>query len=322
MNYLLSMGETSPGTSAEERLFYDQTTGLRNEFLFKLRLPDEFANARRAESNGSIFFLKLDNIIEINSKFGRESGNDALRAVAHVLENSKLSEDHSDHLVFKLGGPLFAYYIPSATAPRAREIAGRLLEHMNVSELFIEKLIVSIGIVNFYEFFMEEGSIKDLCVRIEQTALFRLGIAVQKGGNTICDSSEISEHITSGRPTVLIVDPDPPSIELIARALAAKGMDVRPCENGEIALSLVEAKLPSVIICDAMVSHIDGFTLRERLRSNALWNAIPFILVSHKKTEEMIVKAVERDIRHFFRKPVSITEIVGLVVNITRSRMT
>jgi hypothetical protein len=27
---------------------------------------------------------------------------------------------------------------------------------------------------------------------------------------------------------------------------------------------------------------------------------------------------VERDIRHFFRKPVSLTEVVGLAVNLTR----
>ena len=67
-----------------------------------------------------------------------------------------------------------------------------------------------------------------------------------------------------------------------------------------------------------MCPRLNGFTLRERLQTNALWNAIPFILVSHRKNEDLIRKAVERDIRHFFRKPVSLTEVAGLAVNLTR----
>lgn len=56
------------------------------------------------------------------------------------------------------------------------------------------------------------------------------------------------------------------------------------------------------------------------MRANALWNAIPFILVSHKKTEDFIRKAVEGKILHFLKKPLSVTEVVGLVTNLTRNR--
>ena len=76
---------------------------------------------------------------------------------------------------------------------------------------------------------------------------------------------------------------------------------------------------PAVIIAEAMAPRVNGFALREHLRSNALWNAIPFVLVSHKKNEDLIRKAVEVDIRHYFRKPISITEVVGLVSNLARS---
>jgi diguanylate cyclase (GGDEF)-like protein len=303
----------------EERLTKDANTGLRNEYFFRLRLPDEFAAARRNESNASFLIIKIDNIISINSKHGRAGGDEALRAIAHELENCKATPARSSHSVFKLGGPLFGYYIPSASAPEARSLAEQIHDAVIHSELFIEKLSVSIGIVNFYEFFLEGGTYQDLALRIEQTALYRLSIAEQMGTNTICDSSDISEHMTSSKPLVLIVEPDPASIELLINALSAAGFDVHTCENGETAIFFIQSKKPSVIICAAMAPRIDGFTLRERLRANALLNAIPFILVSHKKNEELIHKAVERDIRHFFRKPISIEEIVGLITNITRS---
>jgi diguanylate cyclase (GGDEF)-like protein len=302
----------------ETRLTKDTNTGLFNEHFFRLRLPDEFASARRKESNASFILIKLDNIIALNAKHGRQSGDEALRAIAHILENCMAEPDRGSHSIFKLGGPLFGYYIPSVSAPEARTLAEEIHEAVIQSELFIEKLTVSIGVVNFYEFFLESGTLASLALRIEQTALYRLAIAEQKGMNTICDSSDISENATSGKPQVLIVEPDPQSIELLVSSLEAAGFDARLCENGEIALTIIQSKPQNVIICEAMAPRMDGFTLRERLRSNALLNAIPFILVSHKKNEELIRKAVERDIRYYFRKPISITEVVGLVTNITR----
>ena len=68
-----------------------------------------------------------------------------------------------------------------------------------------------------------------------------------------------------------------------------------------------------------MTPRLNGFVIRERLRASPRLEAIPFILVSHRKTEDMIRRAVDADIRHFFRKPLSIVEIVGLAVNLTRN---
>jgi DNA-binding response OmpR family regulator len=67
-----------------------------------------------------------------------------------------------------------------------------------------------------------------------------------------------------------------------------------------------------------MAPRLNGFELRERLRANALWAAIPYILVSHKKNEDLVRRAVDLDIRHYFRKPLSIVEVAGLVQNLTR----
>ncbi len=90
-------------------------------------------------------------------------------------------------------------------------------------------------------------------------------------------------------------------------------------QNGEAAIASLEASPPSLVVCEAMTPRLNGFVIRERLRASPRLAAIPFILVSHRKTEEMIRRAVELDIRYFFRKPLSIVEIVGLAANLTRS---
>ena len=305
--------------SGNERLTRDPLTGLPNEQVFKPHLWSEFARAREQEKNGALLIIRLDDIIAINAMRGRTGGDEALRAVAYILENVRAAPERHIHVAFKLAGPLFGYLMPACSAPEARAAAEDIHEKVRRSELYLQRLTVSIGIINFYELFMEDGTPEQLALQLEQAALHRLGIAGKQGGNSICDSSETASAAVSTRPMVLLVDPDPASMELLIRSLESAELIVQVCEDGESALAAIQSNQPRAIVCEAMSPRLNGFTLRERLQTNALWNAIPFILLSHRKNEELIRKAVERDIRHFFRKPVSLTEVTGLVVNITRS---
>lgn len=304
--------------SGEERLTVDHLTGLRNEYLFRLRFAEEFRLAREREANAALLVIKLDNILGLNALHGRRGGDEALRAVAYVLENYRSAAERTSHLAFRLGGPLFGYFMPACSAPEARRIGEELRRLVEQSELYLERLTVSIGVANLYEFFLEDGTAAELALRVEQTALYRLGIAERSGMNTICDTSDIGAAAAEARIPVLVVEPEPASLDLLLRALEAAEFSVEVCQDGENALSLIASAPPRVIICEAMTPRLNGFTIRERLRANALWNTIPFILVSHRKNDELIRKAVHVDIRHYFRKPLSITEVVGLVSNLTR----
>ncbi len=307
--------ETAP---SEDRLAIDALTGLHNEQLFRLRFPEEFRRARESETNGALLAVRIDNIVAINARHGRGVGDDVLRAIARILSGLRSQPQRAGHLAVRLGGPLFAYYAPSCSAPQAREIAEEILRLVRQSEQSLARLYVSIGLVNLYELFLDEGTDEQIALRAEQAALYRLHVAHEQGANTICDSTEVESPAGSGRTTVLLVEPEPASLALLVAALEAADIAVRVCEDGETALSLIESEPPTVIIAEAMASRLDGFTLRERLRSNVLWNEIPFILVSHRKNEELIRKAVDLDIRHYFRKPISVTEVAGLVANLAR----
>ena len=302
-----------------DRLTFDSLTGLRNEHLFRLQLPMEFCApvtvrqmGRLSPSGWTISWPSMRNM--------EGAGGRGARAVAYILENSRSSPGKESHLVFKLSGPVFGYYIPACSAPEGRAIAEEIRDRVTNSDLYIGRLTVSLGVVNLYEFFTEEGTREEIALRIEQTAFHRLTTAERAGGNTVCDSSDITEDAISARPVVLIVDPEPQSMELLIRALEAAELTVKTCADGESAVSFIQASPPGAIICEAMTPQLNGFTVRDRMRANALWNAIPFILVSHKKTEEFIRKAVEGKILHFLKKPLSVAEVVGLVTNLTRNK--
>lgn len=308
--------ETDPRTG--QRTPVEPLTGLPSEQAFRSRFPEEFRRARERETNAVLLAVGLDGLPALNARHGRASGDEALRAVAYVLENRRAQGGHAAEQVFHLGGPTFACYAPEASAPQARAAAEEILDLVRRSELYIERLTVSIGLVNLYEFFLEEGPADQIARRIEQAALARLSLAQEQGAGTICDTPSLGRLAAPARQTVLIVEPEPASVDLLLRRLQAAGLTVAACEDGESALSLIEAVSPAVILCEAMTPRLNGFAIRERLRASALWNPIPFILMSHRKNEEFIRKAVDLDIRHYFRKPLSVSEVAGLIVNLTR----
>ena len=160
--------QSTPGPELEgsARLGRDPLTGLQGEHLFRLQFPEEFALARARETNGALIAVKLDNIIGINRAHGRTGGDDALRAVAYVLSNYRGSPGRESHVVFKIGGPVFGYFIPQCPAPQARQAAEDLHRLVMESEIYLERLTVSVGVVNLYEFFMEEGSREELALRV------------------------------------------------------------------------------------------------------------------------------------------------------------
>ncbi len=306
-------------TVQEDRLTIDPVTGLRNEHLFRLRLPDEFFRAREKEMNGALLVIKLDRIIEINSRHGRGGGDEALCALCNLMKQIQSTSGNETHILFKLSGPVFGYFISSCGADQARDMASEIVKMASLSELFIDRITVSIGIVNLYEFFMREEDLGEIARLIEQTALFRVGIAEKNGGNTVCYTSEITDPGKMNQPTVLLVDPDQSSIEPLKLYLESAEISVDTCRDGETAFALIRAKPPGIIICEAMTPRLDGFMLRDRLQTNVLLRGIPFILISHKKNEDFIRKAVDLDIRFFFRKPVSVIELTGLAANLLRS---
>jgi diguanylate cyclase (GGDEF)-like protein len=310
--------------AGEDRLITDALTGLRNAHLFRLRLPHEFSVARERETNAALLVVRLDTIAALNAAHGRSAGDDALRTVANVLDGCRAAAaregaERPARLAFRLGGPVFGFYMTACSAAESRATAEEIRRRVSESRLFLERLSVSIGVVNLYELFLAEGTPEEIARRIEEIALYRLGVAAGAGTNTICDGSDIATSTVSRRPSVLVIDPDAASLELLLHALEAADLEVRVCEDGESGLESIQSTPPAVIICEAMTPRLDGFTIRERLRANACWNTIPFILVSHRKTDEQIRRAVAADIRHYFRKPISITEVAGLVTNLTRA---
>src|SRR5260370_471222 len=90
----------------------------------------------------------------------------------------------------------------------------------------------------------------------------------------------LASNGTNGRPTVLVVEDEPTTNELLCQLLEREGYACRGVEEGSHALALAPEFRPSAILLDLMLPDISGFDLYEKLRRTGPLKRIPVILVT------------------------------------------
>jgi CheY-like chemotaxis protein/prolyl-tRNA editing enzyme YbaK/EbsC (Cys-tRNA(Pro) deacylase) len=103
--------------------------------------------------------------------------------------------------------------------------------------------------------------------------------AVRPGVGRFALSESDAKH-TNGRPTVLVVEDESATNELLCQLLEREGFACRGVEEGQSALALAPEVRPSAILLDLMLPDISGFDVCEKLRRVGPLKRIPIILVT------------------------------------------
>ena len=107
---------------------HDALTGLLNRRSYEERLPVEVARATRFAWPLTLCLLDLDGFKAVNDTLGHPAGDEILRRVAALLDESRLTDD-----AFRIGGDEFAILMPKTPREDAALAATRLC--ISISEL-------------------------------------------------------------------------------------------------------------------------------------------------------------------------------------------
>jgi diguanylate cyclase (GGDEF)-like protein len=156
--------------------YTDPLTGLPNRELFRDRLRQALAEARRTSQLVSVMSLGLDRFKKINDTLGHQAGDDLLREIARRLQGTIREGD----TVSRLGGDTFAIICPMSQDTRnAARVAQKMMEALSrPTELAGLELVISasIGITVF----PRDGENLDALLKNAEAAMFRVK---DKGGN-------------------------------------------------------------------------------------------------------------------------------------------
>jgi DNA-binding NtrC family response regulator len=121
--------------------------------------------------------------------------------------------------------------------------------------------------------------------------------------------------------SLLIVDDNPGSLELLATALEQRGVNILTAGDPEDALDLVFDKHPDIVLTDLVMPKMNGIALLERIVS--FDPAIEVILMTAHYSTESAVEAIRKGASDYLNKPVSIPALrdrIGMMVKDVRRK--
>ncbi|HEX4232014.1 MAG TPA: sigma-54 dependent transcriptional regulator [Bryobacteraceae bacterium] len=121
--------------------------------------------------------------------------------------------------------------------------------------------------------------------------------------------------------SLVIVDDNPGSIELLATALEQPGLDIWTATDPEEGLDLVFQKHPQIVLTDLVMPKMTGLELLEAVVN--LDPAIEVILMTAHYTTESAVEAIRKGASDYLNKPISIPALrqrIGAMIEDVRRR--
>ena len=112
---------------------------------------------------------------------------------------------------------------------------------------------------------------------------------------------------------ILIVDDDPDVRNFVSTVLKKRGYDVVEADDGTTGLQAAQAQLPDLIICDYLMSTMDGYEMVLALRKEPLTAEIPFILMTGEIERAGLRHSENKPPDDFLEKPVSASDLIRAV---------
>ena len=304
-------------SDTKDRLIRDEATGLNNGLFFKPYLANILSN--RDTAVGCFVMVSIDDLQRINFRYGNKHGTSVVKGIATLFKNSAPNEG----VFAKLEGAIFALFTPGITKVDGIKWAEALRRLVRGFEGFIERITISCGVVHTDELprEMDINVGGDYVTRLYSIAGTRIRMAKKRGMDYVCSESSLTD-ISERTGHVLIAESEKINADVLRTVLEQMDLEVTVASDGETALHYIESIEPDIVISEVLLPKVDGFVMREKMLLSSRLRTIPFILLSHAKSEEAIQRAQNLDIVHFFKKPYYLSEVTGIVKGFLRRQET
>jgi DNA-binding response OmpR family regulator len=112
-------------------------------------------------------------------------------------------------------------------------------------------------------------------------------------------------------PLVLVVDDDRSIRQALERALPLEGFAVRSAEDGDAALSSLDAEEPDLVVLDVVMPGLSGIDVTRRLRERG--SRVPVCILSARDEVEDRVAGLSAGADDYLVKPFALEELVARI---------
>lgn len=292
--------------AVNDRLVKCPITGLYNEIFLKSLLAKELEE-EDWRSVGDLVSISVDNFSSHQLQYGLQEGRNILKNLAYMLQ-----ESFGNSSVFRQEYAEFALYVKGLEQDLIINKLDELRVTVEKSNLFLGRLTISGGVAFNSEIELDNPSAEKAAENYLTLTHMRLRIAKNMGKNMIWRQGG-EERLESKNKSVLIVDSDETNLELLKNFISEEGIPVITAKDGIEAYELAVLHKPKVIISELLLNKVDGFILREQILQNSDLKDIETIVLSYKKDDESVQRALSLGVTYYLKKPYLLTELLGIV---------
>jgi signal transduction histidine kinase/ActR/RegA family two-component response regulator len=131
--------------------------------------------------------------------------------------------------------------------------------------------------------------------------------------STADTADEASAYGPGQVPSVVIIDDDRPSMELLSAYLSGIAVQVSKARDGQAGLAAVRRTNPSVVLLDIRLPGIDGWEVLRLLKSDPVTAAVPVVIVSIVDEE---TRGAELGAAAYLVKPVGRDDLLATLTEV------
>ncbi|RKN66144.1 response regulator [Paenibacillus ginsengarvi] len=295
----------------EQLAFRDPLTGVFNRRYFDHQLELELQRLARDPAPISIAFIDIDRFKRVNDTYGHAIGDLVLQGLAHLMQQHLRPTD----FLARFGGEEFVAVMPNTTGEQAvsrMESVLQLARQQPIAEFEGQSFSItfSCGVAEW----VPSLPMKQWVVLADE-AMYR---AKEQGRDQVVlagypeeAAQRISTEAGAGLKRVLIADDDSILRSMLASRLKKLPLQVAEAADGEEAFRYLSGNEVDLCILDGVMPKLDGFGLLERMKSDAegRFRNTRILMLSGKKREEDIAKALRLGASDYMSKPFSLIEL-------------
>lgn len=122
--------------------------------------------------------------------------------------------------------------------------------------------------------------------------------------------------------TILVVDDTPESLRFLTTTLEQAGMTVLIAVDGLAAIDLLEHVTPDLVLMDAVMPGLDGFSTTRRIKADGRFRHLPVIFMTGLTETEHVVRGLDAGAVDYVHKPIVVDELLARVaVHLANARI-
>ncbi|MEW6587305.1 MAG: response regulator [Nitrospirota bacterium] len=123
-----------------------------------------------------------------------------------------------------------------------------------------------------------------------------------------------------GPRTILVVEDNDDSRELVVKVLRNKGYYLVEAVDGEEALQKAETEKPNLILMDISIPKIDGYEVVRRLKSMDEFRDVPIVALTAHAMKGDREKFISAGFEGYISKPINVREFPDQVRDFLRGK--